>query len=85
MVAHVKHGCVPSYFPMVDMRGFTLWFNFNVKIGTNILTVSKSHHLWRVRLKKNVDRLNKVGLFSENQSTNLLLIIGKAKVLVGEI
>ena len=39
VVAQVKQGCLPSKRPIVAMRGFTLWFNFNVKTGTNIVTV----------------------------------------------
>lgn len=37
VVAQVREGWVPSYFPIVTMWGFTLWFSLRVKIGTSIL------------------------------------------------
>ena len=37
VVAAVRHGFSPSYFPIVTRLVWILWPSFNVKIGTSIL------------------------------------------------
>lgn len=37
LVAAVKHGCLPSYFPTDTKRGSILWFNLSVNTGIMIL------------------------------------------------
>ena len=37
LVAAVRQGCLPSYWPTVTRRGMIFWFNFRVKIGTNMV------------------------------------------------
>jgi len=41
VVAAVRHGCLPSYFPIETMRAWILWLNFIEKTGTNMIAINK--------------------------------------------
>ena len=42
LVAAVRQGCLPSYWPTVTRRGMIFWFNLRVKIGTNIMGAAEA-------------------------------------------